>query len=234
MHEDASFGAPGANQPGAGAGDLRIGLRALLLDNPEFALGGHLALEAATADPQAFTGDARTVVEALVSAQQRVSPRLELLANALVRFRPPRDLAGAHFGNEIGLRAAASYLLDPRWRGYLELDARTSLRALSVATAPAEWRAGVRTCALGFLAFDAAAGTRLDNAFGAPDLRVLLSVRYAPAACVAPRAAATSTKGKAAGVSGAECERRQPAMNVWRCAAISPHQIHDDRALVGG
>jgi OOP family OmpA-OmpF porin len=189
LREDGNFSAPGASQPGAGVGDLRIGIRGALVDTPEFALAAHLALEPATSDPQAFTGDGRTVVEALVSAQRRLSPRLELLGNALVRFRPPRDLGGAQFGNEIGLRAAASYILDARWRGYLELDARTSLRALSAATAPAEWRVGARACAFGFLAFDAAAGTRLDNALGAPDLRVLISLRYAPAPCASPRGA---------------------------------------------
>lgn len=189
LREDGNFSAPGASQPGAGVGDLRIGLRGALVDTPEFALAAHLALEPATSDPQAFTGDGRIAVEALVSAQRRLSPRLDLLGNALVRFRPPRDLGGARFGNEIGLRAAASYTLDPRWRGYLELDARTSLRALSAATAPAEWRVGARACAFGFLAFDAAAGTRLDNALGAPDLRVLISLRYAPAPCASPRGA---------------------------------------------
>jgi len=190
LREEGNFGAPGAGQPGAGVGDLRIGLRGSLLDSPAFALGAQLALELATADPQAFTGDARASGEALVSAQRRISPRVELLGNALVRFRPPRDLGSARFGNEIGFRGAAVYLFDPRWRGYLEVDARTSLRALSVATAPAEWRVGARACAFGLVAFDAAAGTRLDNALGAPDLRVLLSVRYAPASCAAPRAAA--------------------------------------------
>ena len=175
----------GAAAPGAGIGDLRIGARGSILDTPELALGAHLALELATGDPQSFVTDARAIVEGLVSVQRRLSPRLELLGNALVRFRPPRDFGSARFGNEIGLRGAASYLFDRGWRAYLELDARTSLRDLSVATAPVEWRVGVRTCAIGRVAFDLAAGTRLDGALGAPDLRALFSVQYAPAACAA-------------------------------------------------
>ncbi len=79
--------------------------------------------------------------------------------------------------------------MSPAWRAYLELEAQTSVRDLSVLTAPAEWRLGVRACALGRLAFDGAAGTRLDGALGAPDLRFLVSVRYAPAACAAAAAA---------------------------------------------
>jgi outer membrane protein OmpA-like peptidoglycan-associated protein len=187
----------GVAPPGAGVGDLRVGVRGSILETPDFALGAHLALELATADPQAFSGDARTIVEGLVSVQRRLSPRLELLGNALVRFRPPRDLGSARFGNEIGLRAAASYALDPRWRGYVELDARSSLRDLSVATAPAEWRLGVRACALGRLVIDVAAGTRLDGALGAPDLRALLSIRYAPASCASAADAATQPSADA-------------------------------------
>jgi OOP family OmpA-OmpF porin len=183
LDESGDLGGLGAPPPGAGIGDLRVGVRGSILDEPELALGAHLALELATADPQALTGDARAVVEALLAVQRRLTPRLELLGNALVRFRPPRDLGSARFGNEIGLRGGVAYVFSPGWRGYLELDARTSLRDLSVATAPVEWRAGVRTCALGLLALDLAAGTRLDGALGAPDVRGLLSVRYAPAAC---------------------------------------------------
>jgi outer membrane protein OmpA-like peptidoglycan-associated protein len=185
LDANGDFSAFGAGAPGAGIGDLRVGIRGSILDTPDLAAGAHLALELATGDPQSFITDARAIVEALASVQRRLSPRLELLGNALVRFRPPRNLGSARFGNEIGLRGAASYLFDPRWRGYLELDARTSLRDLSVATAPVEWRVGVRTCAFGRVAFDLAAGTRLDGALGAPDLRALLSVRYAPAACAA-------------------------------------------------
>jgi len=112
---------------------------------------------------------------------------VELLGNALVRFRPSRDLGNAHLGNQIGLRAAAIYSLAPAWRAYLELEAQTSVRDLSFLTTPAEWRLGVRACALGRLAFDGAAGTRLSDGLGAPDLRLVLSVRYTPAACAPPR-----------------------------------------------
>src|SRR5207245_9264900 len=87
---------------------------------------------------------------------------------------------------QIGLRAAGIYSLAPAFRAYLELEAQTSVRDLSFLTTPAEWRLGVRACALGRLAFDGAAGTRLSDGLGAPDLRPVVSVRYAPAACPAP------------------------------------------------
>ncbi|HWE25935.1 MAG TPA: hypothetical protein VG496_18510, partial [Myxococcales bacterium] len=140
LREDGQFNSPGTSQPGAGVSDLRVGIRGALLERPDFALGAHVALELATSDPQLLTGDGRTVIEVLVSAWRPLSPRLQLLGNALVRFRPPRDFGGAELGNEIGLRGAASYRIDPTWRGYLELDARTSLRALDAASAPLEWR----------------------------------------------------------------------------------------------
>jgi outer membrane protein OmpA-like peptidoglycan-associated protein len=183
LREDGDLGT--GPVPGAGLSDLRVGVRAAILSARDFALAAQAALELATSQQQALTGDGRLVGEALVSGSRRLSDRVELLGNALVRFRPPRDLGTARLGNQLGLRGAGIYSFAPAWRAYLELEAQTSLRDLSVLTAPAEWRLGVRACALGRLAFDAAAGTRLDQGLGAPDLRFLLSVRYTPAACAA-------------------------------------------------
>src|SRR6266851_1439728 len=128
-----------------------------------------------------------------ISMQGRVDPRISLSVQIPVTLREDGDLGapgspspGAGLGD---LRVAGIYSVSPAWRAYLELEAQTSVRDLSVLTAPAEWRLGVRACALGRLAFDGAAGTRLDGALGAPDLRFLVSVRYAPAACAAAAAA---------------------------------------------
>lgn len=188
LREDGDLGGPGGTAIGAGVGDVRVGVRAALLSRPGFALAGQAVLELATSQPQALTGDGRLGVEALLSGARRLSEKIELLGNALVRFRPPRDLGNASLGSHLGLRAAAIYSIRPALRGYLELEAQASLRELSVLTSPAEWRLGLRACALGRLAFDAAAGTRLDSGLGAPDLRILLSVRYTPAACAASTA----------------------------------------------
>ena len=187
FREEGDFSALGA-VPGWGIGDVRAGVRGRLLADPRLALAAQIALELATSQPGALTGDGRLGVEALVSASRRVSDRFEVLGNALVRFRPPRDYGLGHLGNEIGLRGAGIYSLSRFWRAYLELDARTSLRDLAFASAPMEWRIGARACALGRLAFDVAVGTRLDAALGAPDVRGLLAVRYAPADCAPPPA----------------------------------------------
>src|SRR5712664_3348225 len=180
---------PGAPSPGTGIGDLRVGLRGALLSGPVFALAAQATLELATSQPDALTGDGRFGVEALLSGARRLSDRVELLGNALVRFRPPRDLGTIRLGSQIGLRGAGIYSVSPAWRGYVELEAQTSVRDLSVLTAPAEWRLGVRACVAGRIALDGAAGTRLNEGLGAPDLRVLVSVRYAPSACAAAVAA---------------------------------------------
>src|SRR5205814_1099584 len=47
------------------------------------------------------------------------------------------------------------------------------------------------------VAVDGAAGTRLDGALGAPDLRVLLSLRYAPSACGAATDSSAGPSGDA-------------------------------------
>jgi OmpA-OmpF porin, OOP family len=187
LSEDA--GSPGVPAPGAGLGDVRVGLRAALVATPELAVAAQGSLELATSQEQALTGDGRLGVEALLSAARRLGGRVELIGNALVRFRPPRDFGAARLGSQVGLRGAGIYSVSPAFRAYLELEAQTSVRDLSVLTAPAEWRLGLRACALGKIALDGAAGTRLDGALGAPDLRVLVSVRYAPSACASSAAA---------------------------------------------
>jgi len=108
LREDGDLGTPGGTRIGAGVGDVRVGVRAALLSAPRFALAAQAALELATSQPQALTGDGRIGVEALLSGSRRLSERVELLGNALVRFRPPRDLGNAHLGNQIGLPAAPS------------------------------------------------------------------------------------------------------------------------------
>src|SRR5216683_1312007 len=158
LREDGDLGAPGSPSPGAGLGDLRVGLRAALLSTPGLAVAAQGSLELATSQEQALTGDGRLGVEALLSAARRVSDRVELIGNALVRFRPPRDLGTARLGSQIGLRGAGIYSVSPAWRAYLELEARTSVRDLSVLTAPAEWRRGLRACALGRLEYARHAG----------------------------------------------------------------------------
>ena len=185
LREDGDLGGPGGSLLGGGLGDVRVGVRGALLSTPALALAAQATLELATSQPQALTGDGRLGVEALLSGSRRLSDRVELLGNALVRFRPPRDLGTARLGSQIGLRAAGIYSLAPAFRAFLELEAQTSVRDLSFLTTPAEWRLGVRACALGRLAFDGAAGTRLSDGLGAPDLRLVVSVRYAPAACAA-------------------------------------------------
>src|SRR5262249_54648558 len=147
--QDGDLGPPNGSPPGAGLSDVRVGVRAGLLSTPDLALAAQAALELNTSQAQALTGDGRLVGEALFSAARRLSDRVELLGNALLRFRPPRDLGTAQLGNEIGLRGAGIYSIAPAWRSYLELEAKTSLRDLSTLTTPAEWRLGLRACAWG-------------------------------------------------------------------------------------
>ncbi|MFL5292192.1 MAG: hypothetical protein ACJ79U_11805 [Myxococcales bacterium] len=166
----------------AGASDVRAGVRARLGEASGFAFGGHLAISLATSQAQALTGDGRVGVEILGAASRRES-KWDLFGNAFLRFRPPRDLGEARIGNEIGLRAAARY---DRWEAakpFAELEGSTSLRDLSWLTIPLELRGGARFCFFEWLAADAALGTRLDDAVGAPTLRGIFSLRYSPSAC---------------------------------------------------
>ncbi|MCA1826163.1 MAG: OmpA family protein [Myxococcales bacterium] len=167
---------------GFGVGDIRLGVRHGFSSQ----VAGQLSIEIPTAQPDSLTGDDRLVGEALVSAEQRRG-QWQLLENAYLRFRPPRDFAGARLGNELGLRFGTAFSYSPRARAYGELEIQSSFRDLSQATLPIEWRAGATVCANGVLAFDAAFGTRLDEALGAPSARLVAAVRYTPSMCHPPK-----------------------------------------------
>jgi outer membrane protein OmpA-like peptidoglycan-associated protein len=202
------LGGPTASE--AGASDVRVGLRAAFGRASDFDFAGHLAISLATSQPQSLTGDGRAGVELLGAASRRVD-RWDLFGNAFFRFRPPRDLGEARIGNEIGLRAAARYDATEAVKPFAELEGSTSLRALSWTTAPLEARVGVRFCFFGWLAADAAAGTRLDDAVGAPTLRGLASLLYSPSACNARKPAPTPSTALLAEVEQAREKARREA-----------------------
>jgi outer membrane protein OmpA-like peptidoglycan-associated protein len=195
LREDGDLsGLGGPSSLGAGIGDVRVGARYALFSSPDTAAAIQLNTELATSQQQALTGDARLDVEALGSVSRRWAERFEALGNLYVRFRPPRDFGAAKLGNMIGARGALVYTVDYPWRAFGELEAATSLRDLSVLSAPIEWRVGLRTCLFARVAIDLAFGTRLDGALGAPDFRSILSARYAPAACQPLQAAPDTAK----------------------------------------
>jgi outer membrane protein OmpA-like peptidoglycan-associated protein len=169
---------------GFGVGDIRLGVRHSL--RPD--LSAQISLEAPTAPLQSLTGDNRIAVEALVSGARRTG-NLEWLGNLFLRFRAPRDVGGALLGNELGLRGGAAWHPGGRFprRVYAELEVQSSLRGLSQGAFPIEWRAGATVCAGSALALDVAGGTRLDDGLGAPSLRGVVAVRYAPVLCTPPR-----------------------------------------------
>lgn len=177
------FDQTGEVSSGLAAGDVRIGLRHALRPG---ALAVQASVEAATANPATLSGDARVAGEALVSAE-RAYGAAHLLGNAFLRLRAPRDVGAARLGSELGLRLGAFAEVVPRLRAYGELELHASLRQLSQQAWPLEWRGGATMCASEALALDAAAGTRLDDGLGAPSLRGVLAVRYAPSFCRRPK-----------------------------------------------
>jgi outer membrane protein OmpA-like peptidoglycan-associated protein len=186
LQQSGDISALGASQPSFGftVGDVRLGARHGFLAG-DIDLAGQLALEFNTAGSQSLTGDGRIVGEALLSAGRRRGD-LELLGNLFLRLRPPRDVGSVKVGNEIGLRGGAAWWLSPRSRLYGELEVQASLREFSQQSTPAEWRAGATLCPSSAIALDLAGGTRLDDGLGAPSLRGLIALRYAPSFCHPP------------------------------------------------
>ena len=131
-------------------------------------------------------GDQRMGGEALLSAARRRGD-WELIGNAFVRFRPPRDVGTVRLGNEIGVRGGAAWWRSTRSRVYAELELQTSLRDFAQQSFPIEWRLGSTLCATSAIALDVAAGTRLDDGLGAPSLRGVLALRYTPSLCSPPK-----------------------------------------------
>ena len=177
----------GAPTPSFGfaVGDVRAGLRHAFLRGP-VDLAAQISVEGATGEAQSFTSDGRLVGEALVAVAARRGA-WEPIGNLYLRLRPPRDVGSVKIGNQIGLRGGAAYWLSPRSRLYGELELQSSLRDFSQQSFPIEWRAGGTVCATSVLAFDLAGGTRLDDGLGAPSLRGMAAVRYAPSLCRPPR-----------------------------------------------
>ena len=227
----------GPTSADAGASDVRVGLRTALGRASDFDFGGHLAISLATSQPQALTGDGRVGVEFLGAATRRID-RFYLLGNLFLRFRPPRDLGEARIGNEMGLRAAARYEATDAVKPFAELEGSTSLRSLSWTTAPLEVRAGIRFCFFGWLAADAAAGTRLDDAAGAPTLRGLVSLLYSPSACKAAKAPPTPEEALLAEVAVARERARREAegreLGDLLAQAESDAERHALGAIVAG
>jgi OOP family OmpA-OmpF porin len=176
----------GAPTPSFGfsVGDVRVGMRHGLLRGP-LDLAAQVALELNTGASQTLTSDQRIGVEALIALGRR-SGDLELLGNFLVRFRPPRDVGPVKVGNQLGLRFGAAYWASTRSRLYGELEVQSSLRDFSQQSIPIEWRAGATLCPTSALAVDLGGGTRLDDGLGAPSLRGVLALRYAPSFCRPP------------------------------------------------
>ena len=170
-------------------GDIRLGVRRSLLRGDPFDVMVVLALELPTAHEGSMAGDDRLVVEPSI-ALGRILPRwngeLEVLGNALLRFRPPRDLGAVHPGTMLGLRAGAAWSPKPfSWfrRVFAETELGASFRDFAQETLPLEWRAGATLCATSTLAVEAVLGTRLDAGLGSPNARAAVSLRYAPTLC---------------------------------------------------
>jgi OOP family OmpA-OmpF porin len=225
----------GPTSASSGASDVRVGVRTAFGRASELDFGGHVAISLATAQGQSLTGDGRVGVELLGAASRRID-RWSLLGNALFRFRPPRDMGEARIGNEMGLRAAARYDATDAVKPFAELEGSTSLRSLSWTTAPLEVRAGVRFCLFGWLAADAAVGTRLDDAVGAPTVRGLASLLYSPGACKASKAPPTPDEALLAEVAAAREKARREAAGRdvadWLAQAESEAERHALGAIV--
>ena len=224
LQQSGDISALGATQPSFGfaVGDVRLGARHGFLSG-DLDLAGQIALEFNTAASQSLTGDARIVGEALVSAGRRKGA-LELLGNLFLRLRPPRDVGPVEVGNEIGLRGGAAWWLSPRSRLYGELEVQASLRQFSQQAIPAEWRAGATLCPVSAIAVDLAGGTRLDDGLGAPSVRGVIALRYAPSFCNPP---APKSTGPEPGMKElvAEIARQRAAREKAEAEARVPGMI---------
>ncbi|MBS2024148.1 MAG: OmpA family protein, partial [Deltaproteobacteria bacterium] len=184
-----------ASSSGAALGDLRLGARVGLLRQERWPLdlAAQLMVSLPTASSGSLAGAGSATAEVSLQASRRVLLfalwDVELLGNALVRLRPARELADVQLGNELGLRAAASWYPDagsaavPK-RFFLAFDGDLSLRSGTAGgAAPAEWRVGASFCAGSAVALDFGAGTALSSGVGSPRARFLFGLDWAPTTC---------------------------------------------------
>ena len=187
---------PTANQPivqSSGLGDIRITPRLGLLrqENAGLDLAVQATLELPSSDRHLLTTWGEPVAEGLVAIGHHVGDPdsgFTVLANAFAFTAPNRTVigqnVGAGFGGRLGLVFLAAKGRFTPGRIFGEIEAKSMPRlSLTEGPTPAEARGGASWCFGPGFTFDLAVGSGLNDAPGAPTLRVVSALGFGANAC---------------------------------------------------
>ncbi len=168
----------------AGTGDLRAEVKMRLYREGAIGVASTVGITA----PTSFgSGGGKFIGDDLPSLRGRgilqwTSPdgRASVGANLGLVFRKPRTIYASTVGQQLTWGLAASYRPTDRFAVIAEGFGRTGLEGLDLDASPAEVEGGVRVQATQAIAVVAGGGAGVVRGIGSPDLRVFVSVGYAP------------------------------------------------------
>ncbi len=172
-------------------GDLLLGVKARLLPaEAPAALAVALAATLPTAVGGDWAGETGATLTPALLAEVGQPGGARVVANVGYHIRPRSEVQGLAFDDEVRLGVGAVAPLG-LWRlaalaeveaalGVTEATAQDEDGRLNVRRSPAEARGALRWCAGQRWAITAGAGYGLTSGYGAPDLRALMAVAYAP------------------------------------------------------
>src|SRR5690606_5632355 len=100
--------------------------------------------------------------------------------NVGVIVRKPRSIYASTVGHPLTYGAAGAVRFNDRVSGVAEIFGRTGLTSMDLDASPLEGSGGIRIRATQALSILAGGGTGIVRGIGSPDLRVFLSVGWAP------------------------------------------------------
>lgn len=169
----------GINAPGFAVGDLtvRVGYRLRLAEHSAIALHVPMLIPISGDDNVMSLG---LGVRPTLAFMQRFG-MIELLVNGSYFIRERQQRLDFDGGDEIGLRAAARFAVDPAWQSAVLVDlglSTTPRSFLDAASTPAEGRVGFEHWIAEHVRLTAYVGTGLTTGVGAPDFRGGIGISY--------------------------------------------------------
>ncbi len=202
---------PSATQPvvqSSGLGDIRITPRLGLLrqETSGIDMAVQATLELPSSDRHLLTTWGEPVAEGLVAVGHHVGDAdsgFTVLANVFAFTAPNRTVlaqnVGAGFGGRLGLSVNAAKGRFTPSRIFGEIEAKSMPRlSFTEGPTPAEARGGASWCFGPGFTFDVAVGSGLNDAPGAPTLRVVSALGFGANACSAAANLAEAKKAAAA------------------------------------
>ncbi len=165
-----------------GLGDLLVEGKYRLWERDQMKLAAIAGITVPTSygsDGSQFIGDDLPTFRAR-AAWQWTRDKLSLGLNAGVILRKPRTVYASTIGQQLVWGAGAAYAFTDRFNLVAEAFGRTGMTSFHVDESPLEALGGLRVGVARSIAVTVGGGAGLDQAIGAPNVRLFASVGFAP------------------------------------------------------